>query len=86
MLAFLKNLIGTLLGAIKKAFGSQADREFKKGLPVIDEITRHCDALATLSDAQLFERTAQFRQRLGERTADLAGELARLEESLRGDL
>ena len=86
MLAFLKNLIGNLLGAIKKAFGSQADREFKKGLPVIDEITRHCDALATLSDAQLFERTAQFRQRLGERTADLAGELARLEESLRGDL
>jgi preprotein translocase subunit SecA len=86
MLAFLKYLVSTVLEALKRAFGSQADREFKKGLPVIDEITVHVDALATLSDAELFARTAQFRQRLRERTADLAAELTQLEESLRGDL
>ena len=86
MLAFLKNLIGSVLGALRKAFGSQADREFKRGLPVVEEINRHCDALATISDAELFGFTAQFRQRLSERTADLAAELSAIDTSLRGDL
>jgi len=86
MLAFLKNLFASIVGTVKKAFGSQADREFKKGTPIIDEINRHCEALAPLSDAELFARTEQFRQRLRERTAALTGEVAELETSLRGDL
>ncbi len=86
MLAFLKNLIGSILASFKKAFGSQADREFKKGLPVIDEISRHCQTLAAISDAELFTYTAKFRLRLRERTVDLAGEVAEIETALRGDL
>ncbi len=86
MLAFLKNLFRSLLGFLKKAFGSQADREFKKGLPVIDEINRHCETLKTLSDDELFARTGQFRQRLQDRTEELDNERAELETSLRGDL
>ena len=86
MLAFLKDLIGTLVGALKKAFGSQADREFKKGLPVIEEINGFCQALTSMTDAELFQQTEGFRQRLRERTADLTTENTELDASLRGDL
>lgn len=86
MLAFLKNLIGTIVGALKKAFGSQADREFKKGLPVIDEINGFCQSLASLTDDELLEKTRDFRRRLQERCADLTSEKEQIDTSLRGDL
>lgn len=88
MFDLLKDLILSLVGRIKKLFGSQAqaDREFKKGLPVIDEINRHAAQLETLTEAELFAKTSDFRAGLRERTADLTAELSQVEEALRGDL
>jgi preprotein translocase subunit SecA len=86
MFALLKDLFGALFGAIKKLFGPDAERDFKKGQPLIEEMHRHDEPLAALSDAELFAKTAGFRQVLQERTADLRSELDELDAQLRGDL
>ena len=58
-----------LSNLIKKVFGSQSDREFKKTLPQVEEINGIAAKLESLSDAELQAKTAQFRQQMHERTA-----------------
>ncbi len=71
---------------IKKVFGSQSDREFKKTQPQIEEINRIAESLKSLSDSELQQKTAQFRQQMRERTASQRQRLSELDEQLRGDL
>ena len=71
---------------IKKVFGSQSDREFKKTQPQIEEINRIAESLKSLSDSELQQKTAQFRQQMRERTASKRQRLSELDEQLRGDL
>ena len=71
---------------IKKVFGSQSDREFKRTLPQVDEITALASQYQSLSDAELQAKTATFRQDLGQRNADNRQRLDAVEASLRGDL
>ncbi len=71
---------------IKKVFGSQSDRDFKKTQPHIDEINRIAQQLSTLSDGELKEKTAHFRQQMRERTASQRQRLTELEVELRGEL
>jgi preprotein translocase subunit SecA len=75
-----------MLGSLKKLFGSQADREFKKGASILDEISRHAAQLEALSDAELFARTAHFRDLIRDRVGGRATELQQLEERLRDDM
>ena len=49
---------------VKKFFGSQADRQFKRTLPQVDQINQLAASYQTLSDAQLQAKTATFRQDL----------------------
>ena len=71
---------------IKKVFGSQSDRDFKKTQPNIDEINRIAQQLSTLSDGELQGKTAEFRQQMHERTASQRQRLSVLEGELRGEL
>ncbi|NKB67639.1 MAG: preprotein translocase subunit SecA [Candidatus Latescibacteria bacterium] len=71
---------------IKKVFGSQSDREFKKSTIQIDEINRLTSELEGLSEAEIQAQTAAFRQGLVERLADRTARLQELEGQLRGDL
>ena len=75
-----------MLATLKKFFGSQADRQFKKGTPILEDIHRHSRQLEGLADAELFARTKDFRERIRERTGARATELEELETQLRGDL
>jgi preprotein translocase subunit SecA len=75
-----------LSNLIKKFFGSQSDREFKKTMPQVDEINRIAAGLESLSDTELQAKTTQFRQQMHERTASQRLRYAELEEELRGDL
>ena len=65
---------------IKKVFGSQSDREFKKTQPQIEEINRIAESLKSLSDSELQQKTAQFRQQMRERTASQRQRLSELDE------
>jgi len=71
---------------LKKLFGSQADREFKKSESVIDAVNQYADGYTSLSDADVFAKTTEFRRRLDEVRGPLREELAQLDEQLRGDL
>ena len=75
-----------LSNLIKKVFGSQSDREFKKTLPQVEEINGIAAKLESLSDAELQAKTAQFRQQMRERTQSQRQRYNELENELRGDL
>ncbi len=75
-----------LSSLIKKVFGSQSDREFKKTLPQVEEINRIAASLENLSDAELQAKTVQFRQQMRERTTSQRQRYSELERELRGDL
>jgi preprotein translocase subunit SecA len=71
---------------VKKIFGSQAEREFKKTLPEIQEINRFFAELENLSAEQLQQKTAQFKTALQERNSARWEQLRQIEEELRGDM
>ncbi|MBT6144817.1 MAG: preprotein translocase subunit SecA, partial [Gemmatimonadetes bacterium] len=71
---------------LKKLFGSQADREFKKAEDIITAVNRHAESYQSLSDAELFGKTAEFRQRLDEARGAFRQESEQIEEQLRSDL
>jgi preprotein translocase subunit SecA len=75
-----------MLSAIKKIFGSQSDRAFKKSADATGEIVRFADSYQPLSDAELFAKTAEFKSLVRARVSALVENLEVVEERLRGDL
>ena len=71
---------------VKNFFGSQAQRQFKRTLPQVSQISQLAASYQSLSDAQLQAKTATFRQDLLARNADSRQQLEAIEERLRGDL
>ena len=71
---------------VKKFFGSQATRQFKRTQPQVSQITQLAASYQSLSDAQLQAKTATFRQDLRTRNADSRQQLEAIEARLRGDL
>ena len=72
--------------ALKKLFGSQAAREFKKAEDVIADVNRYADSYQSLSDAEIFAKSRSFKQRVEEARAALRREADEIDEQLRGDL
>jgi preprotein translocase subunit SecA len=56
---------------IAKVIGTRHQREARRVQPIVDEIRRHGEGLAALSDAELQGKTAAFRATIAERTAPL---------------
>ena len=54
-------MLGTLLA---KVFGTQNERELKKIRPIVEAINALEPSITSLTDSQLREKTAEFRQRL----------------------
>ncbi|HIL10061.1 MAG TPA: preprotein translocase subunit SecA, partial [Candidatus Latescibacteria bacterium] len=79
-------MLNWLISFIKRLFGSQSDRQFKRTMPKVDEINKLSAQYQSLSDAELRAKTAGFRQDLKTRNADNQQTLDEITESLRGDL
>nr|MBA3659987.1 preprotein translocase subunit SecA [Gemmatimonadales bacterium] len=60
---------------ITALFGTRFDRERKRIQPTVDEILRHEERLAGLTEDELKAKTVRFRERLAERTGALKQEL-----------
>jgi preprotein translocase subunit SecA len=75
-----------LVRALKKLFGSQADREFKKAETVLETVNRHASSYESLTDAEVFGKTAEFRSRIDETRGALRQESAQIERQLEGEL
>jgi len=72
----LKDVLG-------KLFGTRHKREAKRVKPIIDEIHRQEEALASLDDVTLQAQTARFRDLLAARTGALEARVAELKEAKR---
>ncbi len=76
-----------MLGSfIKKIFGSQSERAFKKGLTGIEEINTHAQAFQSLTPTAIQEKTAEFKSLLAKRIGERATTYLQLEKQLRQDL
>jgi preprotein translocase subunit SecA len=74
-----------MLDFIKKMFGSKHERDVRNLWPIVAEINTIWETLCELSDDQLREKTAEFRRKIEENTAEIKGEIAKLQESLKED-
>ena len=76
-----------MIGAFfKKAFGSQADRQFKKSAPRIESIKEFEAEFATLSPDRLQAKTAGFKAQLRDRLGDRVDQFDALAGELRADM
>ena len=64
-----------LTGLIKKVFGDKNTRALKELWPIVDLINEEYDKIKEITDEELKEKTAEFKQRIDEEN--------RKEESLR---
>jgi preprotein translocase subunit SecA len=71
-----------MMNFLKKVFGSKHDRDVKKMCPIVDEINQFCDEYSSLSDEALQGKTAEFRSRIADATAEAKKNLAQLQEEL----
>jgi preprotein translocase subunit SecA len=64
---------------LKSVFGSKHDRDIKRVTPLVDEINRHFEDLAALSEDELRAKTAEFRERLRQAQEGITDEASRRE-------
>ena len=64
------------MGILDKIFGTKNEREIKRMQPVVEQISALEPQMKALTDDQLRAQTEEFRRRIKDRTATLAGEAA----------
>ena len=74
-----------MMGVIKKVFGTKYDRDLKKLWPTVERINGHCESYAPLSEASLRGKTAEFKQRLRDATAEYTEQLDGMREELKSE-
>ena len=72
-----------LKGLVHKVVGTRFRREMKRMQPIVDEIKRHEERLAGVSEDELKAQTERFRGRIRERTQNLEDEIERQREERR---
>ena len=71
---------------VKKIFGSQSDRDYKKSLPTVELVNQLADQMNNLSDNELQLKTAEFRQQLRDRVQKQNSRISEIEVELANDL
>ncbi len=72
-----------LKGMVQKVVGTRFQREMKRMQPIVDDIKRHEERLAGLSEDELKAQTVMFRERIRERTQKLEAEIEKLKDDRR---
>lgn len=67
-------------GILKKILGDKSIKDRKDYQPIIDKVNQIYATLSTISDDELRDRTAQFRKKVQDGTADLEQQIKSLEE------
>ncbi len=75
-----------MLQLIEKIVGSKRKRDVQKLYPIVEEINEYFEQYESLSDEELKGKTAEFRARIAERTAEDEARLVELRERLSEDL
>ncbi|MCK5489009.1 MAG: hypothetical protein KAI98_03430, partial [Gemmatimonadetes bacterium] len=72
-----------LKGMVQKVVGTRFQREMKQLQPIVDDILRHEERLAEVSEEELKDQTTRFRERIREATQKLEDEIRDLKEDRR---
>ena len=72
-----------LKGMVQKVVGTRFQREMKRMQPTVDEIKRHEERLAGISEDELKAQTEVFRERIRERTRELEERIETLRDERR---
>ncbi|HTY10617.1 MAG TPA: preprotein translocase subunit SecA [Bacteroidota bacterium] len=75
-----------MFDVLKKIFGSKHEKDVQQLLPVVEEINRHCESYKSLTDDELRAKTAEFKKRIADETAEGNAHLAELRERLKTDI
>ena len=70
---------------IKKIFGDKYEKDLKILRPIVDEINAEYDKIKDLTDDQLREKTAEFKQKIQEFTQETKDKLEELKTKLQSD-
>ena len=75
-----------MLDIIKKIFGSKHEKDVRSLIPIVEEINGHFESYKDLSDDELRAKTAEFKQRIVDETAEVNSRLTELREQLKTDI
>jgi preprotein translocase subunit SecA len=67
---------------LTKIFGTKSSRDLKKLWPIVDEIKSFEEEVKALSDEELKQKTADFKQLIKDRTADVSSQIAEIKEKM----
>ena len=67
---------------LTKIFGTKSSRDLKKLWPIVDEIKSFEEEIKALSDEELKQKTADFRQLIKDRTADVSSQIVEIKEKM----
>jgi len=74
-----------MLKFLSTLFPSKSQKDVQRILPMVDEINRFFEEYRGLSDEELKAKTAEFRERIKERTKEIEDENTALKEKLKTD-
>ncbi len=75
-----------MLDVLRKIFGSKHEKDVEQLLPTVEEINRHCESYKSLSDDELRAKTAEFKKRIVDETAEINARLEELHERLKTEI
>lgn len=67
---------------LTKIFGTKSSRDLKKLWPIVDEIKTFEEEVKALSDEELKQKTADFRQLIKDRTAEVSSQIVEIKEKM----
>lgn len=74
-----------LTKGLAKLFGSKSDRDIKEVMPLVNEINREFENLQHISDDELRNKTAEFKQIIADRLSDIDGQLEEAHKNVAED-
>ncbi len=74
-----------LSGLVKKIFGDKNTRSLKELWPIVDVVNSFYEKLESLTEEELKGKTAEFKDRINEHTAEVRDEIDQLKEKLKED-
>ena len=75
-----------MLDVLKKIFGSKHEKDVQQLLPIVEEINSHFESFKSLSDDELRAKTAEFKKRIVDETAESNAHLIELHDRLKTEI
>src|SRR6056297_2970746 len=75
-------MLDKITKVLTKIFGTKSSRDLKKLWPIVDEIKGFEEDVKALSDEELKQKTADFKQLIKDRTADVSAQIEEIKEKM----